>query len=227
MKLSTFFRLSLAVLRWLAFMIVLAIGALTAPIVYPLAYVLRTPLRVFNYIPYLRYLTILLYIYLDDEDYETPPVWWLRDKGLKMDTALNRFWSAYRWNAFRNTIWNFHLLTAHDHSRPEKIYSKGLLWKNFRPLNSDVFSFAVLKYVDSSGNYSDNSGEYLSVRFSYIGSMFCIYEVNGDVFFRFSLAKNIPLLGWTEIQIGTNEKRYTFRLKIKGKQKVFEEVFPQ
>lgn len=226
MKSKTFFRFTLSVFRWLAVMIVLSVGALTAPLVYPLAYILRTPLRVINEMSYLRYLTLILYIYLDDEDYEQPPTWWLRDKGLKMDSTFSRFWACYRWNGFRNTIWNFHLLTEHDHSRANEVYAKGLLYKDFKPLIGDVFSFAVLKYVDIFGDYADNSGEYLSVRFSYLGKMFCIYEVNGRTFFRFSLAKKLPLLGYTEIQLGTNDKRYTFRFKIKGKQEVFEDVFP-
>lgn len=210
-----YLRFGLAVLRWLAVMIVLALGALTAPIVYPLAYLLRAPLRVINLIPYLRYLTLPLYIYLDDEDFENPPVWWLRAKGLKMDSALNRFWSAYRWNGFRNTIWNFHLLTEHDHSKAGMVYSKGLLFKNFE-VNKNPFDFAVLKYVNQNGEYTDNNGDFLSIRFSIIGRMFCVYEYKGNTFFRYSFAKKLPLLGWTELQMGTNDKRYTFRFKIKG-----------
>lgn len=224
MKLSTFFKFSIAVLRWLAVMIILALGALTAPIVYPLAYVLRAPLRVLNLIPYVRYLTLPLYIYLDDEDFENPPSWWLKAKGLKMDTALNRFWSAYRWNGFRNTIWNFHLLTEHEHFKAGMVYSKGLLFNDFAP-DRNPFNFAVLKYVDSFGNYTDNAGEYLSTKFSYLGSMFCVYEYNDTTFFRYSFARKLPIIGWTELQIGTNDKRYTFRLKIKGIQPIYEQVF--
>ena len=107
-RLLPFFLISFLV--WGFFMLINLVGFLLAPILYPLAYVLRDHLRTR---PFWIYPIIWLYLWLDDEDYEVPPQWWRDAKGYNWDypSDWKIFRMVYHWNAIRNPFWNWHLLT--------------------------------------------------------------------------------------------------------------------
>ena len=223
---KTVFLKIVAVLRWFVFAVLMAgFGSLTAPIMFPFAYVLRTPLRVARTIPVLKFLVIPLWIYLDDEEMEVYPRWWLKDNNLKVNTDWNLFKASYKWGAVRNPFWNFYsFMKLSKDDIKILVSSKGVLHKNFVHLHDDVYSMAVLKYVDELGNYNDNAGEFLSAKYSYFGEIFTWYKIRGrsGLFWRFSSAWQYGRFSY-EIQLGSNDYRYTIRFKIKKDLILFED----
>ena len=189
-------------LKWLLQMMLNLFGFLTAPIMFPIAYV-------YAFIPFVR--NKLLWIYFDDEDgYGYDVAWWMGDK-------KRNFWTAYKWCALRNPAWNLHtvfLFKKSDMFLPIKI--KGGLIKNGNILKWDRWSIATLKYVDAQGNYMDNKGDYLSLKYSTLGKQFVIFKnLDEELYWRFSYAGNVYKSFWVEFQIGYSS-RPTFRLKIKN-----------
>lgn len=85
----------LPLIKWGVIMLINLLGFLTAPIIFPIAYLLRDIKLFRNYI---------LWIYYDDEDdFGFNVSWWMRDK-------KPSFWMAYKWCAIRNPAWNLHTL---------------------------------------------------------------------------------------------------------------------
>ena len=78
-----------------------------------------------------------------------------------------------------------------------------------------AFSIAGFKYVDKDGVYKDNIGDFLSKKHSTLGKMFIWYKIENKLYWRFSYANNLFSKLWVEFQVGTNNSRYTFRLKFK------------
>ena len=187
------------------------LGFVTAPLVFPIAYLLRN-VRIVR--------EKLLWIYYDDEDEFGYDVnWWMvnRSRG---------FWSAYKWCAIRNPAWNLHTLSTFvggwsTINKSEKDYvfltPKGLLQKNGKVLEPSFRVTAVLKYVDADGNYMDNKGEFLSLKYSTIGSQLVkFYDIRTrKEYWRYSYANKLIGNIWMEIQIGYTT-RATFRFKIKN-----------
>ena len=187
-----------AVIRWIAVMIILGVVSVTAPVIYPIAYVLERITK-----------KKILWIYHDSEDADgcSANVNWF-NKG------KCNFWVKYKW-CLRNPAWNLHLLFKPKQGLKKRISSKGWLEKNG---NSDIsiFTFAVLKYVDKNGIYQDNKGKYVSKKHSVFGRMLVFYKVGRTVYFRWSKVGRILGL-WYELQAGTNDRRYLFRLKFNNK----------
>lgn len=215
----------IAYIRWVLFAIILQIILIPSSyILFPLAYLMRNWIRKNRFYP--------LWIFLDDEefqkqghDYGEP--WWRESKGLKIDTKWNKFKAAYLWNVVRNPAWNQYkwIKPKEGISWPKEGFFwaesyKGELTKN--GIIQDIGQFAVLKYVDRLGAYMDNKGPFLSLKFSVLGKSKIWYRAGGKLYWRFSKAGYNKLFKrWYEIQLGTNNRRYTFRLKFK-KTKVFE-----
>lgn len=80
------------------------------------------------------------------------------------------------------------------------------------------------KYVNDKGVFKNNKGDYLSIRYSILGSAFTWYTIDGTLYFRYSFADKIIKRYWIEFQWGTTNKRYTFRLKIKKNLITYEEL---
>ena len=168
-------------------------GFVTAPIVFPLAYLLRS-------IPLVR--NKILWIYYDDEDeFGFDVDWWMQDKP-------RNFWTAYKWSAIRNPAWNLQAYWRLD-------YNDSLI-----PLEGDDIT-CVLKYVDSNGKYMDNKGPILSLKHSITGDMWFRFQLNGLNYWRYSFADMVFADWWIELQIGFTT-RATFRFKIKRITKIFE-----
>jgi len=196
----------ISILRWIAVMLISLLGFVTAPIIFPIAYLLRNVKLFRNH---------LLWYYYDDEDTIFGTEWFRKSKGLK-DKG---FKTAYLWSAIRNPAWNLQASLQPEQSTIWVYSSKGMLNKYGKI--QKVTEMAVLKYVNIDGIYSDNKGEFLSLQHSILGSMFLWYEVSRKLYWRYSYAKNVYKDYWVEIQLGTNDRRYTWRLKIK-KTKIFE-----
>ena len=187
------------------------LGFVTAPLVFPIAYLLRN-VRIVR--------EKLLWIYYDDEDEFGYDVnWWMvnRSRG---------FWSAYKWCAIRNPAWNLHTLSTFvggwsTINKSEKDYvflkPKGLLQKNGKILEPSFRVTGVLKYVDADGKYMDNKGDYLSLKYSIIGSQLVkFYDIRTrKEYWRYSYANKLIGNIWMEIQVGYTT-RATFRFKIKN-----------
>jgi hypothetical protein len=179
-------------LKWLLIMLANLFGFVTAPIVFPIAYLFKGVSFVRNY---------LLWLYYDDEDEFGYNVgWWMkgRERG---------FFTAYRWSALRNPAWNLQALWMLDYNDTFNI-----IRGNDRT--------CVLKYVDEDGNYMDNQGEYLSLKHSIIGSEFLLFNLNGKKYWRYSYAESPFGNIWFELQIGFTT-RATFRFKIKNIKKIY------
>lgn len=197
----------LSILRWVLVMLVNLLGYLTAKVVYPLAYLLRN-VDLFR--------NKLLWWFYDDE---IPEAWhyqnWL--KGRK-----ETFWRMYQWHTLRNPAWNLQASLKPKQGLKNYVSSKG--WhKEDGNYDISVFKLCVLKYVDKNGEYDDLTGDYLSLRYSIIGKMFVWYTIDNTLYWRYSVAKKLFKKIWWELQLGTNDRRYTFRLKIK-KVKIYEAI---
>jgi len=202
----------ISILRWIAVMLISLLGFVTAPIIFPIAYLLRNVKLFRNH---------LLWYYYDDEDTIYGTEWFRYSSGYKLEGVFwfDKFVCAYHWSALRNPAWNLQASLQPEQSTKWIQSSKGMLNKYGKI--QKVTEMAVLKYMNIDGIYSDNKGEYLSLRYSILGSMFLWYEVSRKLYWRYSYAKNVYKDYWVEIQLGTNDRRYTWRLKIK-KTKIFE-----
>jgi len=178
-------------------------GFLTAPILFPIAYLLRSVSVFRNHI---------LWVYYDDEDEFGYDVYWFKPH------LRNGFKKAYLWCAIRNPAWNLHTLSMLKGPAVDYVFlkPKGILQKNSEILKPNLYSIAGLKYEDDYGSYLDNKGPILSLKYSIIGSQFVrFYNIKtGKKYWRYSYANRLIDNIWIEFQIGYST-RATFRLKIK------------
>ena len=180
------------------------LGFVTAPLVFPIAYLLRD-VRIVR--------EKLLWIYYDDEDelgYEVR--WWMMDR-------KRNFATAYNWCAIRNPAWNLHTLSSLNDNRSNYIFlkTKGILQKDGKIFKPNFHVTGVLKYVDENNEYMDNKGKFLSLKYSIIGSQFVKFYNRRTLqnYWRYSYANKLIGNIWLEIQMGYTT-RATFRLKIKS-----------
>lgn len=196
-------------LKWLGQMLLNLFGFLTAPVIFPIAYLFRK-------VKFVR--RKLLWIYFDDEDeFGFDVEWWMGDKP-------RNFFTAYKWCALRNPAWNLHtLFKFHPKAKMIPLDINGMITKNGKKMFWDRWVIANLKYVDVWGEYSDNKGDFLSLEHSMLGSQFVkfMHFETRRKYWRYSYAGNIYKDFWLELQIGYSS-RPTFRLKIK-KTKVYED----
>lgn len=204
----------IAFIRWFFFAAILQTVLIPLSyILYPLAYVLRGFLRK-N-----RPWTIPLWIFLDDEN-DYGEWWWLQENGIVLEelNAWQKFKVAYRWSVIRNPAWNQYELFKPKQGELKIISSKGNLARN--GVEVPLTDFAVFKWENEAGQYTDNQGEYLSYKFSTLGRSFVWYKVDGTLYWRYSFAGRVKWLNrWVEVHLGTNNRRYTIRLKIKNPKK--------
>lgn len=211
---------TISIFRWILLGIIIpGIFALLAYVLFPLAYILRRPLRrgISSSFLSVRILSSILWVFLDDEEYlyhghDCGPDWWRLAKGLKIYNPWQQFKAAYLWGAVRNPAWNQYYFFHPKFGEAELISLKGDLTQD--GIRVSLMHFAVLKYVDSNGNYSDNKGDYLSLVYSILGESMVWYQIDGRLYFRYSFA-GYRFGRWWELQLGTNDRRYTFRFKIK------------
>lgn len=219
----------IAYIRWFVIAILLQIIIIPlAYLIYPVSYILRNDLRSWynsrNTIK--KYLAIPFWIFLDDEvvkvsgdDYGEQ--WWKNVNNIRIWELgkWERFKVAYRWGVIRNPAWNQYTLLKPQQGVKEILSQKGMLYRNHQELS--LLNFAVLKYVNSLGQYTDNQGEFLSLTYSVIGKSKVWYRVGNTLYWRYSLAKKYGKY-WIELHLGTNDRRYTVRFKIKKNLRIYE-----
>lgn len=205
-----------SVLRWFLFAVLLQLVIVPLSyVLYPFAYSTRGFLR--KHTPW----TIPLWIFLDDEVVEVSgddygEDWWkeVNHIHVSMMNWFEKFITAYRWGVIRNPAWNQHLIIKPKSGIIMVVKQRGSLVRDSKP--SNLLNFAVLKWVDAQGNYTDNQGSYISEKYSTLGKSFVWYKVGRKLYWRFSYAGYNKMLNrWIEIHLGTNERRYTVRGKIK------------
>ena len=198
----------LSILKWAGVMILPLLALAVAPLLYPVAYLLRNVKIVREK---------LLWYFFDDEDGFYGAQYWRDAKGI----TKNTFWISYRWSALRNPMWNMHTVLKPIEGSEVVISEKGQLTSTD---GEDIPStnVAVLMYVDEDGVWAHNSGKYLSIYFSKLGRVFIWFTIEDKLYWRCSYAGNLFGNIWMEIQLGIG-KRYTFRFKVKNV-KVFENL---
>jgi len=196
-----------SVVNYLLNILILLLGFLTAPIIFPLYYALKNTKYVKKG---------FLWLYGDDEDGIYGAQYWKDAKGIKKDT----FWTAYRWAALRNPAWNLHTIVAPERAPEREIRSFGKLYKNLKRI--DLYNMAVIHHVNENGEWNNNSGKYISMVYSILGYSFYFFEKNKAKYFRFSTAFRLFNIGrkslFFEMQIGTSRQRHLFKIKIKFKE---------
>ena len=197
-------------LKWLRIMMLNLFGFISAPVVFPIAYLLKD-------IKIVR--DKLLWIYFDDEDgFGWNVDWWAKTNNYK-----ENFWTAYKWCAIRNPAWNLHTLSQLNKKISEYVFlsPRGILQKDGKVLEPKLNVTGVLKYVDNNNEYMDNKGEYLSLKYSIIGSQYVEFYNNRtlETYWRYSYANKLIDNVWVELQMGYTT-RATFRLKIKNITKI-------
>lgn len=193
---------TLSIFRWFGIMLVSLILLILAPFIYPIAYVLRKPVRKYKFVP--------LWIFLDDtEENDWGTDWFIKSKNLKLDTVFHRFWASYLWSAIRNPAWN-----QYSYLKPKQGVKSVLSSKGYITNSKDIYDFAVLKGLFKDGTYADNKGDFISLKHSKLGGNFTWYYIEKKLYFRASFA-GFFIFTWLELQLGTNDSRYTFRLKFK------------
>ena len=219
----------LSYIRWFIIAVLLQIILIPLTyVMYPLAYFLRKQLRHCYYSrnTFKKTLVLPLWIFLDDEVFygsgdDYGEQWWKNVNNIKI-WELNtwqRFVVAYKWGAIRNPAWNQYQIFKPKTGVKYIVSEEGELSRNGQSIT--LLNFAVLKYVDKHGQYTDNQGEYLSLRYSTMGESKVWYLVENTLYWRYSLAKKIGKF-WIELHLGTNDRRYTVRFKIKTNLKIYE-----
>jgi len=215
-----------AILRWMFHMILALVISASALVIYPLAYILRYKLRLAYYgtNKTLRILSTPLWMYLDDEEFfrngdDYGDAWWKVTNNINVN-ALNEwqlFVVSYKWAALRNPAWNQHRLFKPkdgDETLVEMIGSTSFF---------DWREFCELKWF-TDGEYTDNQGECIAPSpYSIFGNAFIWFSCGGTLYWRYSFANYVPLINrWVELHLGSTEgnfeyqnKRYTWRMKIK------------
>lgn len=210
-----------AFIRWFFFAAILQIIIIPlAYVLYPFAYILKDFLR------RNRPWTTPLWIFLDDEVVELSgddygELWWKQENGIVVEelNAWQKFIVAYRWGVIRNPAWNQYKLFKPKQGEIFIFSAKGKLTKN--GVEVPLTDFATFKWENEAGQYTDNQGEYLSFKFSTLGKSFVWYRIYNTLYWRYSFAKKVKCLNrWVEVHLGTNNRRYTIRLKIKNPAKL-------
>lgn len=216
-------------IRWFSIAILLQLIIIPLSyIVYPVSYVFRKGLRKWYYSGnrLKKVLSIPLWIFLDDEvvklagdDYGEN--WWKTVNNIKISElgSWQRFKVAYRWGVIRNPAWNQYSLIRPIQGNKKIVSEKGNLKRG--NIEVSLLNFAVFKYVNLDGEYTDNQGDFLSLKYSILGWSKVWYEIEDMLYWRYSMAKQYGKY-WIEIQLGTNDNRYTIRFKIKKNLKVYE-----
>ena len=243
---------TLSYLRW-AFYAILVAGIYTflSLFLFPLAYLLRGPLRewyegtkvMYGPILFFNWATIilaiffgttlykiillvltifpLLWIFLDDESYlingdDYGSEIWREQEGIEINTGWQKFIAAYKWGVIRNPAWNMYSIFRTKKGDPTIISEKGYLERN--GVSWPLINSAVIKWEDGEGNYTDNNGKCISKKFSIFGKSKIWYEIDNTLYWRYTFAGKKKFLWWEymEIQLGTNDKRYKIRFKVKN-----------
>lgn len=191
------FKKILSIVNYIGAFVLLALAFVGGMVLYPFVYPFRNINFVRNNTPF--------WWFFDDEDGFYGAEYWRTAKGI----TKNSFWVSYRWSALRNPMWNAHTKIRPNSGKEVIVRSWGKLT---RGEETSLSNSATLNYEDYNGNYQGNTGDYLSLKFSYLGWAFIWFTKNDKLYWRFSLAMRLFGKRWIEIQLGAFY-RYIFKVK--------------
>lgn len=197
--------------------------AITALVIYPFAYILRKPIRKFkkenNKLA--RIITYPLWLYLNDgKSNDVGYSWYHEAINLYPTSKWNKFKLAYMWSARRNPAWNHYQILKPKEGKVKLFSIKSNITSGVK---HDFLTPADLRYVNSNGEFRDNKGEYLSLKYSRLGNKKVWYRIGKTLHFINSYAGKKGKY-WIEFQYGSVPRRYKVRFKVK-KTKVYEKEF--
>ncbi len=195
----------LSILIWFGTMLLSLLGFVLAPITFPIYYLLRNT-KLVHYKP--------LWYAGDEEDGIYGAQYWKDANGITKDT----FWSAYRWSAIRNSMWNLQASLTPKEGPELFISAKGELTYNYE--DTSLEEMAALHYENEDGSWAGNTGEILSRRFSTLGRSLYWFSKGGRLYWRYSFADKVYKNLWIELQLGTSTKRHLFKIKFKNIKRV-------
>lgn len=195
-----------AILNYIGVLFLLLLTAVGGVLLYPLIYTYRDIAK-----------KPPLWWWFDDEDGLYGADYWREAKNI----TKKNFWVSYRWCGLRNPMWNAKTKLVPIQGMEFIISKYGKLTRNKE--NVSLKNSAVFHYVDDYGVWNNNSGKWLSLKYSYIGWSFLWFKKHNKTYFRFSFAKQIWGKLGLEIQIGTFH-RYAFKVKLKWHNKIFEDI---
>jgi hypothetical protein len=186
----------------------------TAPIVYPIA-------QIFSFLGYFN----PLWFWLDDE---------INDDKTNADfkvfkTNKPKWLRYYLWHGFRNTMWNLKAMLKPKSARVNCVENneqlvenkQDNLYRNGEKINtfSKCLEMAGLKWITKDGKEGFHvfSGEWISKKYSNIGTSEIWYKAQGTLYYRFSTVRVVKLFKykyWLYFAIGTTEKRYLLNFKM-------------
>jgi hypothetical protein len=209
-----------AYIRFSLNMLVSGFFAITAYIVYPISYLLKDKIREYknNGNKFGRVVSFPLWLYLNDGNSNDIGYEWYHEAvGLYPTNAWNKFRLAYMWSVIRNPAWNHYEVFKPNSGDVEKVSLKGSIESGV-PHNWETL--ASLRYVNKDGEFRDNKGDFLSLKFSRIGKKMVWYRIGNTLHFIYSFANKVGKY-WIELQYGSITRRYKIRFKIKDV-KIFE-----
>ena len=169
------------------------------------------------------------------------PFWfWLDDEILHEKS--NADWLIYKeskgifawyiWHAFRNSMWNAKELIKPENARLHCVWNNEQIVQiihddltrdgKYVSVFENCIEMANFKWIDKYGNegWQVFSGDYVSEKYSTRGKSVLWYTANGQLYYRYSVAKEIMIFGkkyYYEFRMGSSEKRYLLILKFKRK----------
>jgi len=111
--------------------------------------------------------------------------WWMKKNGYNQAVTWVQL---FRWNVIRNSHWNFKL--------------------SVRPKIGQVENVNIIKDTTLRGGT-------MFCNYTIKGMQHCTYEIKGVKFFRYSFTKVIFKKILWNMQLGTNQKRYIYKSRMK------------
>lgn len=199
-------------------LIVVGILVLLTKILYPVAYILRKPVRWYandiwaKFILFPLYpIMMLLYLLLDDSgDYGNEEECW-RNIGVYPTNFWSKFRVAYYWSAIRNPCWNCYKFKffkgVDDSPRTDYYYDKALSYgydrlflkqakadkieEQVEVTESPLMNRAKFYYLNADGtkSASTNAGDYIDLNMSLFGNSLLYFKQNGKWWVLYTFCK--------------------------------------
>lgn len=207
---------------WNVFNSLVIVGILTllTKVLYPLAYILRVPIREYANNIWLKFIlfplwpiVMFLYLLLDDSgDFGNEEECW-KNIGVYPTNWYKKFIVAYYWSAIRNPVWNSYKYKffkgVDDSPRSEYYFEKSNVYtydpenlhvSNNNKVSPDVENYKTsvmnrakfyYKNSDGTNSPSTNAGDYIDLQASLFGNSIFYFKQNG---------KWWPLITYCEIK---------------------------
>jgi len=186
---------------------------ITAPFVYPLAYLWQKYIGKFN--PF--------WFWLDDE------IQGSKDWLIYCNGDITNFKYLYFWHSFRNSMWNLKELIKPENARLHCVWNKEEIVEVKKDnlmrdgekvsIYENCIEMACFKWIDKWNNegWQVNRGVKISKKYSTIGTSELWYKANNKLYYRYSTAREYKIFGklfYFTFVMGASEKRYLLICKL-------------